>query len=49
MGLASEATLKFKELKNMGVFLGKVCYNVRLDASCKLEKVEEAKELFNKL
>lgn len=48
IGLASEAIVKFKELKNIGG-LGKVCYNVLLDALCKLEIVEEAKELFSKL
>lgn len=49
VGLAFKTILIFQEFKLIGVFLGKFCYNVPLDALCKLKQVEDTNELFNKL
>ncbi|KAF8111135.1 hypothetical protein N665_0076s0131 [Sinapis alba] len=44
-----EALERFKEFKDMDIFLDEVCYNVAFEALSKLDRVEEAIELLKEM
>ncbi|TXG71201.1 hypothetical protein EZV62_006136 [Acer yangbiense] len=45
----AETVDRFMKLKDTRVYLDKVCYNIAMEALCKLGKVEVAVELFNEM
>ncbi|KAF2290652.1 hypothetical protein GH714_014883 [Hevea brasiliensis] len=49
MGMHSEMVDQFNEFKNLGIFLDEVCYNIVVDALCKLRKLEEALALLDEM
>lgn len=49
MCMAPEIVHQFKKFEEMGIFLDKACFNVVMDALCKLKEVEKAVAIFDEM